>query len=670
MADAPLRFAFAPHNHQPVGNFHDVLEEHVTEVYLPFLRLVAERELLPITLHLSGPLLDWLEKHGTGYLDLVGRLVADRRVELLLSGLYEPVLVALPRADRLEQIGWMRERLSQRFGVEARGLWLTERVWEPDLPADLVAAGVEYALLDDRHFLTAGLSRDALDRPFRTEADGKLLTVLPIDERLRYLIPFRPAGQTASFLRTQRSRGAALAVLADDGEKFGGWPGTREWVYEGGWLEDFISALQNLQAAGELELVTASQAASLPSGGLVYLPGSSYREMEEWALPMPQGAEFEALRHELGEERLAGRDGAFVRGGAWRGFLVKYAESNRMHKKMLALSSLSRERGDPPDARAAIGRSQCNDAYWHGVFGGIYLPHLRAAVWRELATAEGLLRTSEHLAAERLDLDGDGAEELWVHSSEFSALVAPARGGAIEEFTMFASGVNHADTLTRRREAYHGDAALDEIASAAEGGAGDGALPAARATRRTPVGIVSGALSIHELHSPLARPAPPGLDADTRAWLLERLLPIDLERADYERGDFEALESWTRTPMRSHVSGGGGRLTIVLEEERPDGLRKELTFSASGRLEVEFSWYPDRRPTDAVFSTELSISSPISIATDPPGEVWRHDIVTLARSERGFEEVTQGISWLLRWPISLGRARVRVDPRPTTPAPA
>src|SRR5207302_395458 len=120
---------------------------------------------------------------------------------------------------------------------------------------------------------------------------------------------------------------------------------------------------------------------------------------------------------------------------SWRP--AKFPEANRMHKKMLALSALCRARGDPPAARRAIGRAQCNDAYWHGVFGGLYLPHLRAAIWRNLALAEGELRRGEGLAVETLDLDADGAEELWIHSGVCSALVSPRRGGVIEEYTLF-----------------------------------------------------------------------------------------------------------------------------------------------------------------------------------------------------------------------------------------
>ena len=136
---------------------------------------------------------------------------------------------------------------------------------------------------------------------------------------------------------------------------------------------------------------------------------------------------------------MAGPDGALIRGAHWRNFLVKYSESNRMHKKMMALSRLARERGDPPAVRRAIGRAQCNDAYWHGVFGGLYLPHLRDAIWRNLAEAEAALRQGEGLACEVLDLDGDGHDEIWIHSAAFSALVSPARGGAVEEYTVFAT---------------------------------------------------------------------------------------------------------------------------------------------------------------------------------------------------------------------------------------
>src|SRR5690606_34221894 len=142
-----------------------------------------------VVLHVSGPLLEWLEEHDRPWLDRLGRLASDGRVELLLSGLYEPILPALPRADRVEQIQWMREALRRRFGVDAQGLWLTERVWEPDLAGDLAAAGVRYTLVGERHFIAAGFTPAQLHRPFWTEGEGRRLALFPINERLSRATP-------------------------------------------------------------------------------------------------------------------------------------------------------------------------------------------------------------------------------------------------------------------------------------------------------------------------------------------------------------------------------------------------------------------------------------------------------------------------------------------------
>ena len=106
---------------------------------------------------------------------------------------------------------------------------------------------------------------------------------------------------------------------------------------------------------GEVRLSTFAEAlADVPSGGIAYLPTASYREMESWSLPPDAALRLGRLEHDLGEARMAGPDGALVRGAHWRNFLVKYPESNRMHKKMQALSTLCRRQDDPPEARRAI----------------------------------------------------------------------------------------------------------------------------------------------------------------------------------------------------------------------------------------------------------------------------------------------------------------------------
>ena len=637
MTREPLRFVFGLHLHQPVGNFDHVMADHVRDVYRPIIERTSAAGFLPLTLHVSGPLLEWLETHDPAWLDLIGRLAADGRLELLLAGFDEPILASLPRPDRLEQIGRMRAYLKRRFGVDATGLWLTERVWQPELAADLADAGVEYALVDDRHFLVSGFRAGQLHRPHLTESDGRRVGLLAIDERLRYLIPFRPPEETASYLRELRSRGHGLAVLADDGEKFGGWPGTKDWVYGSGWLNTFLETMQRLVTAGEIRLTTAREAfRQVPSGGLAYLGTASYREMEKWALPPDAQRDLTRLEEELGPKDLAA-SASFVRGGHWHHFLVKYPESNRMHKTMVALSNLSRRRGDPPAARRAIGRAQCNDAYWHGVFGGLYLPHLRNAIWHQLAIAERALRQGEPLAYDELDLDDDGYPELWIHSAQFSALVSPHRGGAVEVLTRFDDLANLADVLTRRRESYH------EIPQQQAPDHGD---------------AKSGTVSIHDIEKAARLTTLPPVDAEPRAILVERLLGAEITAADYAFAKYKPIRSWGAVAMTARVALTGNTLTVDLTGYE---LEKRLTFDAAGSLEVAYAWNVAGQP-HAFFAPELSMTREIALRTKPDAEIWRSPINTVARSERGFEETTQGISITPRWPARLGRAALVLGP--------
>jgi 4-alpha-glucanotransferase len=617
-----VRMVFAVHLHQPVGNFDHVFEQHVRDVYRPLLEHAAAARFFPLTLHVSGPLLEWLERHDPKLLDTIGGHVAEGQVEMLLAGFDEPVLASLPRIDRHEQVARMRTYLDQRFGVTASGLWLTERVWVPELAADLHDAGVGYVLVDDRHFIAAGFERDALHRPHRTESDGRGVALLAIDERLRYNIPFRPPEETAAYLGELRQRGHGLVVFADDGEKFGGWPGTREWVYEKGWLNRFFDTLRPLMERGELRLVSGATAVrEVESGGLAYLPMASYREMEGWALPPHAQHRLARLEHELGEERMKANEG-LVRGSHWMNFLVKYSEANRMHKTMVALSRLCRQRGDPPRARRAIGRAQCNDAYWHGVFGGLYLPHLRHAIWQQLAIAERALRAGEGLAIESLDFDSDGEEEFWVHSAEFSALVSPRRGGAVETFVDFAAQANLADVLTRRRESYH--------EQHGHGGAND--------------------------------PAPatlPAADAEPRALFVDRMLPRGLDEAALERGGYRALASWAGVRFAPIVRAGPEEVRITL---RSDTLEKTLAFFFDGTLRASWRWDPAAFEEGAFFTTELSLARPVEIATPHAAGVWRYDIRTVGKSERGLEQTDQGIALVPHWPVALGKARMELLP--------
>ncbi|MDP6444637.1 MAG: 4-alpha-glucanotransferase, partial [Pirellulaceae bacterium] len=59
---SPVRLCLVLHNHQPVGNFDRVFEDAYNDSYLPFLDVFESYEDLRISLHTSGPLMEWLDR--------------------------------------------------------------------------------------------------------------------------------------------------------------------------------------------------------------------------------------------------------------------------------------------------------------------------------------------------------------------------------------------------------------------------------------------------------------------------------------------------------------------------------------------------------------------------------------------------------------------------------
>ncbi|HUE71315.1 MAG TPA: alpha-amylase/4-alpha-glucanotransferase domain-containing protein [Pirellulaceae bacterium] len=463
----PLRLCLVLHNHQPVGNFDGVFEQAYRDSYLPFLDLFESYSAeLRLSLHTSGPLMEWLDERHPDYVDRLARLVAAGRIEILGGPFYEPILTMIPSRDRIGQITSYTTWLESRLGAHVQGMWMPERVWEQSLTADLAAAGMKYTVLDDFHFQNAGLTEDELHGYYLTEDDGRLLSVFPGSEPLRYYIPFQDPQKSIDYLRGIADRMPdAVAVFGDDGEKFGSWPDTKKHVYDDGWLRRFFDAL--LANRQWLTLTTLAEAAeNLPPIGKVYLPDGSYREMTEWALPVSQQFEYDALVHELEHHPNWSQIKRFLRGGFWRNFKVKYPEANEMYARMMMaskrLAQAQREASGEQlrHAQTALYRGQCNCPYWHGAFGGIYLPHLRNAVYNQLIACDNLIdraggKNGGFVEATAEDYNFDLRQEVRLASDKLICLLAPASGGQMYELDVRTICHNLLATLTRRPEAYH-----------------------------------------------------------------------------------------------------------------------------------------------------------------------------------------------------------------------
>ncbi|MGB7439041.1 MAG: alpha-amylase/4-alpha-glucanotransferase domain-containing protein [Candidatus Acidiferrum sp.] len=477
-----LHVVFIVHAHQPCGNFEHVFEASYQNSYNAFLSLIEKHPKIRVALHYSGPLLLWIEKNHPEYFERLRELVTSGQVELVGGGFYEPILISIPEADRHEQITRMADYLEERFGKRPTGAWLAERVWEPQLPSSLASANVAYTLVDDLPFLAAGFEPQELFGPYIAEDCGKTVWLFPGLKELRYLIPFRQVQDCIAYFRNAaKVCPGGAAAFGDDMEKFGVWPGTFQHCYANGWLADFFRALEDNE--DWLKIVTPSECiASHVPLGRADLPTASYAEMMEWVLPTNPRQRYYWLQKEF-----SGRPDllTFLRGGGWRGFFRKYPEANLAHKKMLRVSacvaavpprrSSSEHTAQVEEAKNLVLRAQGNDAYWHGVFGGLYAPHLRTEVWRNLVRAETLvdqLTPGNSLPrVEFLDYDADGDSELLFSAPEYQALLKPSDGATVAAFDFRPCGSTLINSVQRRPEAYH-----SRLREAASAGSNQGAV--------------------------------------------------------------------------------------------------------------------------------------------------------------------------------------------------
>ena len=696
-----------------------MLESAYAKSYLPFVELIEKHPAIRLGLHFSGSLLEWIERAHPEYFKRLKKLVERGQVEMVGGGFYEPILISIPACDQREQIGRLADYVEKNFEMRPRGAWLAERVWEPQLPSVLAPNGVEYTLVDDNHFLGAGFELGQMFGYYMAEDAGASVKVLPGLKSLRYLIPFRGVDEITNFLRRAANENpGGFAAMGDDLEKFGVWPGTYEHCYQNGWLERFFAALE--QSGDWLETATPAAAVSSHAPlGRADLPAASYAEMMEWSLPTPARNRYHGLTQEFAtrEDCLP-----FLRGGIWRGFFSKYCESNLMHKKMLHVSRKVKHldklrRRDPEfgkareEAKTLLLRGQCNDPYWHGVFGGLYAPHLRTAVWRSLveaeAIADGLIQRKRNYAdAAPVDFNADGRDEIYMISENYAALIDPNDGATVCALDFRGAKATLVNSLTRRAEAYHA------------------------ALRNLPARQAEGVQSIHE-------------QTRTKEVGLERWLHYDRWARHAFRllvfGREKAQQDCMTVRLDEHAGLAGGRyrvtemaarhVTLTAEEGAEWPAQKKFTFegaeggfsvtcdvtlgraaqgSASFHVGIEvilnflapstrdryfesggqrypLRWAaavpgPQLRVVDewqgidamleATGAAGTKSSTGMTGAVSPAGanQFWITPIETVSESEGGFERIYQGSQIIAVWPVELatggewkGRVTLRVS---------
>jgi 4-alpha-glucanotransferase len=692
-----VAFLFCVHNHQPVGNFLHVLENAYEKAYLPFIEVLKKYPFMKISIHYTGVLWDFFKDHHPEFLEALRVLVKKGQLEMMTGGYYEPILAVIPDADKVGQIIRLTQTIEEEMGITPQGMWLAERVWEPHLPKYLREAGVEYITIDDYHFKKSGLREEDLYGYYLTEEEGKVIKVFPGSETLRYIIPFHPPEETLEYLSRLRDSSCA-AIFADDGEKFGFWPYTYHSVYEEGWLERFFELIgKNLDWIEPMPLgAYANREKSL---GRIYLSCSSYMEMDEWSLPTEAMVEYGKVVERLKESPEGEQIRRFLKGGFWRNFFAKYPESNDLHKRVLHLrEKIANEKRRPvpkgQDPLHYLHRAQCNDAYWHGVFGGLYLPHLRHAIYENLIKAEALYDQKVHrekgwVDLEKLDFNGDGDEEVILKNLEM-VLLFSSRGGSLLEMDDRSKAFNILGTLTRRKEGYH-----QKLLEAREQASREEVSTAKTKT-------------IHEIFESKEEGLDQYLHFDgyRRASFVDHFIaePMDFgsfRRCQYrEEGDFikEPYEMEARRKGK-HQEVFFSRSGRLLKNGEKDPIKIEKSFSIptyqkAVKASYRITYKGKRRKTN--FGIELNINllagdapdryytipgrrledrklasmgalnditevhlvdewnkMKVVLKTDKSCNLWRFPIETVSLSESGFERIFQGSCLLFYWSLDL-----------------
>ncbi len=629
---AGLNLALCLHNHQPVGNFDHIIENAYRQAYRPLLEAVARMPHVSLVLHYSGFLLSWLKNNHPETFDCIGDLVGDRRVELLTGGFYEPILPLIPDRDKQGQIEALTSYLERHFGTRPNGMWLAERVWQPDLVEPLQKAGICYTIIDDSNFEMVGTQeRDSLGHFTVAGPSGAKIQVFPINRLLRQAVPFKEPEVVMEHLGGLAGEGHRLALFADDGEKFGEWPGTHQLLYVEGWLERFLKLIGD--NSDWLHITTLGDfLEAVPPRGEIELPPGSYGEMMEWS------------------------------GGSWWDFLSRYPESNLMYHKMLAVSdavdALPEGATRTREARDHLFRGQSNDPYWHGVFGGLYLLHLRASNYRSLLRAENIARPSRALGTEEVDFDGDGNKEILITSPQMNCYLHRV-GGQIFELDHRPVAWNLLGTLARRPESYHeehdnadydwyprralidhffrDDVTIDAFAACRYGEQGD------FVDQSYEVEVGEGAMAVT-------------LRRNGGVWVAERFLPVTVSKRlsfdpqapkvdvayTVEHAETNSLSLWFACELNLALSSGGGEGRYC----EVGGARRLLSPGSESHSDLR-----------AFALVDEWIGLRVKLEFEEACDIWVFPIETLSHGLEGLSRSYQGTCVTPHWRIALAAGR-------------
>lgn len=341
-----------------------------------------------------------------------------------------------------------------------------------------------------------------------------------------------------------------------------------------------------------------------------------------------------------------------------------------MSSKMKWVSQRVEKIKNPEKRRKAeheLWQGQCNCPYWHGVFGGLYLHHLRRNTYEHLNRAEKFFHENQNGSVQysEADLNQDGLKEGVLESAPFSFYFLPHRGGTVAELDYQPEAVNVLDVLTRREEAYHGEI----IHEKGPGGA---------------------AKSIHEIDKTVAPEVLERIafDAYQRLSFIDHFLPLETTFEQFWKGKNTRLTQdptqnlysahWKNEKQEAVVSlEGKWKLKLPSREASVSMVKtlrlkpKEGTVRLSWVIKNEsaekidciwgsewnFNFFDREKNETAIKKWEIQDGwSPIhlTLSGNETFDYWQYPIETVAQTEKDYRLLHQGIAVFPHWRLALG----------------
>ncbi len=436
----------------------DKLEEIYESSYKPFLRTVHKNS-LPVTFYYSGELLSWLIDNHDGIQMLFNDIIKSRKIEILGGGFYSPLFSLIPRKDRVGQIEMMTTEIRKRFGRRPRGMWITEKVWEPSMPMTMNYAGMEFSFIDEEFFEDAGLYNGELYRPCVTEDQGKKVILFPVSNRLisQFMLD-KPEEVLEQIIGCGSEKEERIITMMIPGEDldYNNGAGVK--------IEKFFNLIEKNKK--HIDVVLPGKIVrELGCMKKVYFGCVSPGEIGRWSGPVFR-EKIESNGTELNNQIAKGR--AVNNQSFFRHFLSKYPESNYLYTRMLDIHKLiAQMRGDRQRKKTAeceLYKSQNHSAFWHGGGSpGIYSFESRSKAYASLIEAEKLTRerTGFRSSLQKDDFDLDGLDEFIYRGLSLN-INLHRKGGVIFELDYFRTPHNYLSTMARHREWYHTEGVYDK----------------------------------------------------------------------------------------------------------------------------------------------------------------------------------------------------------------